>query len=88
VITVIVANLVQEVLALLGGLLGHFVELPGASASQGTDGEWTISGLGIPELTAKGNSLMGAVADILVYGATLVDFITQTLVGQAVDGSP
>ena len=84
----IVANLIQEVLALLGGLLGHFVNLPSAVATQGTDGEWTLAGLGIPDLTAKGNSLMGAVADILVYGATLVDFITQTLVGQTVNGSP
>lgn len=84
----IVANLVEEVLALLGGLLVHFVNTPSAQFSQGSDGEWSASGLGVPTLTAKGNSLMGAVADILVYGATLVDFITQTLVGSSVAGSP
>jgi hypothetical protein len=78
----------EQLLALLQGLLSHFVNLSSAVATQGTDGEWTLTGLGIPTLTAKGNSLMGAVADIIVYGATLVDFITQTLVGSSVNGSP
>jgi hypothetical protein len=84
----ILANLILEVLALLNGLLVHFVDTPGATFTQGTDGEWTAAGLSVPGLTAKGNSLMGAVADILVYGATLVDFIVQVLVGQSVAGSP
>jgi len=85
----VVAGLIQEVLGLLLGLLTHFVALPTASFTQGPDGEWSGTGLaGVPALTAKGNSLMGAVADILVYGATLVDFITQTLVGVSVQGSP
>jgi len=84
----ILANLILEVLALLNGLLGHFVDTPGANFTQGVDGEWTAAGLSVPALTLKGNSLMGAVADIMVYGATLVDFITQVLVGQQVAGSP
>ena len=75
-------------MGLLFGLLAHFVATPTAVFTQGADGEWTASGLAVPSLTAKGNSLMGAVADILVYGATLVDFITQVLVNQTVNGSP
>jgi hypothetical protein len=84
----VVAGLLLEVLGLLNGLLAHFVATPAPSFTQGADGEWTATGLDVPTLTEKGNSLMGAVADILVYGATLVDFITQTLVGQSVAGSP
>jgi len=84
----IVAGLVLEVLGMLNGLLAHFVGTPVPIFTQGADGEWTATGLDVPMLTEKGNSLMGAVADILVYGATLVDFVVQTLVGQSVAGSP
>jgi hypothetical protein len=77
----ILAGLIEEILAILGGLLGHFVTTPATNFSQLSDGEWFAAGLTVPALTSKGNALMGAVADILVYGAILVDFITQTLVG-------
>ena len=84
----IVANLILEVLGMLNGLLAHFVGTPQAIFTQASDGEWSATGLSVPELTAKGNSLMGAVADIMVYGATLVDMITQVLVGTSIKGSP
>ncbi len=84
----IVANLILEVLGLLNGLLVPFVGTPAAIFTQGADGEWSAVGLSVPTLTAKGNSLMGAVADIMVYGATLVDMIVQVLVGTQVAGSP
>lgn len=84
----VVAGLLLEVLGMLNGLLAHFVATPVPSFTQGADGEWTAAGLDVPLLTEKGNSLMGAVADIMVYGATLVDFITQTLTGVSVAGSP
>jgi hypothetical protein len=84
----VVVGLLLEVLGMLNGLLSHFVGTPAVTYTQGADGEWTLSGLTPPALTEKGNSLMGAVADILVYGATLVDWLTQALVGTSVAGSP
>lgn len=84
----IVANLILEVLGLLNGLLAHFVGTPQAVFTQASDGEWSAIGLTVPTLTPKGNSLMGAVADIMVYGATLVDMITQVLVGDQRQGFP
>lgn len=81
-------NSMLQNLGLLYGLLAHFVGTPAAVFTQGADGEWSAVGLTVPALTAKGNSLMGAVADIMVYGATVVDMITQVLVGTNIAGSP
>jgi len=83
----VVAGLIQEILGILNGLLGHFVSTPAPTFTQQPDGEWSGANLDVALLTEKGNSLMGAVADILVYGATLVDFIMQVLVGYQVQGS-
>ena len=84
----VVAGLIQEVLGILLGLLGHFVETPAPSFVQSPDGEWSGTNLDVAMMTEKGNSLMGAVADIVLYGATLVDFVLQVLVGVAPAGSP
>ena len=84
----VVAGLIQEVLGILFGLLDHFVQTPAPTFTQYSDGEWSGTNLDIALLTEKGNSLMGAVADIVLYGATLVDFIMQVLVGQSIAGSP
>lgn len=84
----VTANNILQNMGLLFGLLAHFVATPTAVFTQGADGEWSGVGLTVPALTAKGNSLMGAVADIMVYGATLVDMITQVLVGTNIAGSP
>jgi len=81
----IISGLLQEGLALLNGLLAHFVG--GATTAyyqSSTDYEWVNLTNSTLFLTTKGNSLMGAVADIVVYGATLVDFLTQALTGATV----
>ncbi len=83
-----VANLMLEALARLNGLLAHFLNTPGAVFTQGADGEWSAFGLIIPTLTAKGNSLIGAIADSNLYYRVLQDFIGQILVGVSVAGSP
>ena len=77
----VVVGLVEEVLGLLNGLLGHFVSAPSLSLSLNGDFEWSVLGTQVSTLTNKGNYLMGAVADIAVYGAILVDWIIQALLG-------
>ena len=76
----VVVSLVQEMLALLNTLLGHFVTGAVSSITLGPDFEWAV-GVGGCKTTAKGNYLMGAVADIAVYGAILVDWLVQALIG-------
>jgi len=76
----VVIGLVQELLGLLNGLLGHFVSgtittPPDLSA----DYEWFVGSAQPSALTTKGNYLMGAVADIATYGAILVDWLVQAL---------
>ena len=77
----VVVGLVEEVLGLLNGLLGHFVSTPDLSISLNNDFEWSVLGTEVSTLTNKGNYLMGAVADIVVYGAILVDWLIQALLG-------
>lgn len=75
----VLVGLIQEVLGLLNGLLSHWVTLSPINPQLGPDYEWQI-GSAIPAtLTAKGNYLMGAVADIATFGAILVDWIVQAL---------
>jgi hypothetical protein len=71
-------GLIQEVLGLLGGVLNHFV-IGGVSKIAATgDHEWTMTAGGFG-LTNKGNYLAGAIADIVTYGAILVDWVVQAL---------
>ena len=79
----LVVNLLQEVITLVEGLLGHFVQGTATAFTPLDDGEWTMA-MGSLDVTGKGNALMGAVADITVYGAILVDWILQGLLGQAI----
>ena len=74
-----VVGLVYDVLALLDGLLAAFVGHPVFSFVQLADGEWTMTGGTLPTVTGKGNALLGAVADIVTYGAILVDWMVQAL---------
>jgi len=80
----VVVGLVQELLALLNGLLSHFVTGEISSISLGPDYEWAVS-VGQFETTQKGNYLMGAVADIATYGAILVDWLVQALLGNGIN---
>jgi hypothetical protein len=76
----VVIGLVQELLGLLNGLLGHFVT--GTITTPPTlsqDYEWFVGAAPASALTTKGNYLMGAVADIATYGAILVDWLVQAL---------
>jgi hypothetical protein len=74
----VLVGLIQEILGILGGVLNHFV-IGGMSAISATgDHEWTMTA-GAFGLTDKGNYLAGAVADIVTYGAILVDWVVQAL---------
>jgi len=76
----VVIGLVQELLGLLNGLLGHFVSGTISTApTLSQDYEWFVGTATPSELTTKGNYLMGAVADIVTYGAILVDWLVQAL---------
>jgi hypothetical protein len=80
----VVVGLIQEGLALLNSLLGHFVSGSVSSITLGPDFEWAV-GVGGYQTTSKGNYLMGAVADIATYGAILVDWIVQALLGNGLN---
>lgn len=80
----VLTGLIQEVLAILNGLLGHFVVGAASQFTQAGDNEWIMTQGGYL-LSAKGNNLVGAVADILVYGAILGDWIVQSLLGTPVN---
>jgi len=76
----VVVGLIQEIFGLLNGLLGHFVSGTTVTPELQTDGEWIFMGINRSyEMTLKGNYLMGAVADIVTYGAILVDWIVQAM---------
>jgi len=77
----ILVQLIQELIALGEGILGHFVSGDPGAATLLADYEWSISGQSAFVLDPKGNYLVGAVADIVVYGAILVDWIVQALLG-------
>jgi len=74
----ILVGLIQEILGILGGVLGHFVQGTVSTPVQTADHEWTMNA-GAFGLTNKGNYLAGAIADIVTYGAILVDWIVQAL---------
>ena len=79
----ILINIIQEALALVGALLQHFVTVSGPAPTLGPDFEWSLGAQSVT-MQAKGNYLMGAVADIAVYGAVMVDWVVQALLGSSV----
>jgi hypothetical protein len=75
----LVVQLVAELIAIVQGILGHFVTGSVGTATQMPDYEWSLTGFTNFGLTSKGNFLVGAIADIAVYGVILVDWIVQSL---------
>jgi len=82
----VVVGLIQELLALLNGLLNHFVSGEVSTVAVSSDYEWALSATQFVT-TTKGNYLMGAVADIATYGAILVDWLVQALLGNGVNAN-
>ncbi|MCX6659157.1 MAG: hypothetical protein NTX81_02070 [Candidatus Bathyarchaeota archaeon] len=77
----IVVGLVEELLAMLNGLLAHFVQgIDTIGVTMTPDYEWVLTPAST-HLTSKGEFLVGAVADIATYGAILVDWTVQALIG-------
>ena len=74
----ILVALIQQIIALGQGILGHFVVGTAATVTQLGDHEWNLTG-GNYAMSTKGSYLAGAVADIVTYGAILVDWIVQSL---------
>jgi hypothetical protein len=81
----ILVQLVQELIAIGEAILGHFVTGTAGTASLLPDYEWTITGASSFNISTKGNYLAGAVADIVTYGAILVDWIVQSLLNTTVN---
>ena len=81
----VVVGLVEEVLALLNGLLAHFVSgIESIKVTMTPDYEWVITPADV-NLTSKGSFLLGAVADIATYGAILGDWLIQAMIGVKFD---
>jgi len=76
----VVVGLIEEVLGILNSLLTHFVTGGPPTVSLGSDFEWTLNPA-VYTVTTKGEYLTGAVADIATYGAILVDWLVQALLG-------
>jgi len=77
----VVVGLVEEILAILNGLLAHFVTgIDSIGVTMTPDYEWTVTPADVA-LTSKGNFLVGAIADIATYGAILGDWLVQALIG-------
>jgi len=74
-----IINILQSVLAIVQGVLNHFVSGEATSAVLSSDYEWSLSGVSSFTLETKGQYLVGAVADIVTYGAVLVDWVIQSL---------
>jgi len=72
-------NIIQSALAIAQGILNHFVSGEAGTAVMSTDYEWTLNTNAAFTLTPKGGYLAGAVADIVTYGAVLVDWLIQSM---------
>ncbi len=83
----LVVQLVEELIALGQGILGHFVQGTAGSFTALTDYEWELTGFSQYSLSTKGNYLAGAVADIAVYGAILLDWIVQGLINTGMNAN-
>jgi len=74
----LLVQMLEEILGIGQGLLAHFVTGSTISITQLADGEWNLSASNV-SLTGKGNNLIGSIADIVTYGAILVDWVVQAL---------
>ncbi len=75
-----IVGIIEEILALVQGVLQHFIDGTPSSIVVGSDYEWVLTP-GSYTLSTKGAYLAGAIADIIVYGSILVDWIVQSLLG-------
>jgi len=80
-----VQNIVQMV-ATLDAILGHFVTYTASAPTLSADFEWNLP-TQTTTLTSKGHYLLGAVADIVTYGAILVDWMVQALLGNGINAN-
>jgi len=71
-------QLTQEILAIVQGVLAHFVTGTASTIAIGPDYESTLT-QGSLSLTTKGSYLAGGLADVTVYGVMALDWITQAL---------
>jgi hypothetical protein len=81
-----IVSIMESIMVLVQGLLSHFVSGATSTIEMTADFEWALNP-GTPELTTKGKYLSGALADIVVYGAILVDWIVQSLLGTGVQAN-
>jgi hypothetical protein len=82
---VLLVQLIEEIVALAQGVLSHFVTGDAGVMVLKSDYEWSLSGFTPFTLSTKGEYLSGAVADIVTYGAILVDWIVQAMLNQPVN---
>ncbi len=73
-------GLINVSLSMFNSFLSHFISGTPPQFTQQADGEWVMTP-GQYQITPKGESLLGAISDIITYGSTLVDWVTQSLVG-------
>ena len=71
-------QLTQEILAIVQGVLAHFVTGTASTITITSDYESVLT-QGSLSLTTKGNYLAGGFADIGVYGTMALDWIIQAL---------
>jgi hypothetical protein len=71
-------QLVQEFMAILQGMLSHFVTGTASTVSITPDYESVLT-QGSLSLTGKGNYLVGGFADVLLYGTMALDWIIQAM---------
>jgi hypothetical protein len=71
------ALILAEFLSMFQGLASHFVT-GSATFTQQSDYEWTYTSDIVPSV--KANMIGGALADIILYGAQVLDQILQVMV--------
>ncbi|MDG7041487.1 MAG: hypothetical protein JRN22_00335 [Nitrososphaerota archaeon] len=71
-------QLTQEFLAILQGVLSHFVTGTASTVTITSDYESVLT-QGSLALTTKGNYLSGGFADVLLYGTMTLDWLIQAM---------
>jgi hypothetical protein len=71
-------QLTQEILAIVQGVLAHFVTGTASTITITSDYESVLT-QGSLSLTTKGNYLTGGLADVTMYGTMALDWILQAL---------
>jgi hypothetical protein len=71
-------QLTQEILAIVQGVLAHFVSGTASTITITSDYESVLT-QGSLALTNKGNYLAGGLADVTMYGVMALDWIIQAM---------